>query len=197
MSLINDALKRAKETHQQNPRPTTPPDAPALVAAHSSRSGTPAWIWFAIIFLLVGIGAFLIGQSMHKGGTPNSVGAVAARFSTEQPVTATAAIRDPSPAPTATATTPAASPVTVESGKGAIVPTPQTNTTDVVAVAAAPVPAPLKLQSIIYDPKHPSAMINGKLLFPGDSFGDLRVQEIRRNGVTLVGAGKTNVLSLE
>ena len=60
MSLINDALKRAKEAQQQNPRPTTPPDAPALVTAPSSRSGVPAWIWFVIIFLLVGIGAFRI-----------------------------------------------------------------------------------------------------------------------------------------
>ena len=124
------------------------------------------------------------------------------KVSTEQPIAAPAAIRDPVSASAATATPHAASsnagsPALAEPVKGTIVPTVQTSLVEVVAVATPPVPAPLKLQSIIFDPKHPSAMINGKLLFPGDSFGDLRVQEIRRNGVTLVGAGKTNVLSLE
>src|SRR5690348_8253089 len=137
MSLINDALKRAKETHQQNPRPTTTPDAPKLVTAPSQqRSGVPGWIWVVVIVLLVGLGAFLIGQSMHKGGNPNSVEIVAARVSTEQPVTAPAKISNPMPASTTPATatvasSPAGSTALVDPSKGSVVPTIQTNLVDV------------------------------------------------------------------
>ena len=200
MSLINDALKRAKETHQQNPRPTPPPDAPIIVTAPSAqRSGVPGWIWVVLIVLLVGFGAFLIGQSLRNGGSTITV---AAKTTGSQPVSESAATPDLTPAKAAPAAVEVASaqPVSTaaptQPANSAVSAPPQTTSVDAVA-AAAPAPAPMKLQSIIYDLQNPSAMINGKLLFVGDSFGELRVEAIRRNGVTLVGGGKTNLLSLD
>jgi hypothetical protein len=63
-------------------------------------------------------------------------------------------------------------------------------------VAAAPKPA-LKLQGMIYHPKHPSVIINGKALFVGDAIDGFRVTTIAPDRVTLVGGGTTNVLLLQ
>jgi MSHA biogenesis protein MshK len=65
-----------------------------------------------------------------------------------------------------------------------------------IAPPAQPKPAPLRLQAIVFNPKRPSALISGKTLFIGDKLGDARVVAIDRESATLVGAGKTNVLSL-
>jgi hypothetical protein len=59
-----------------------------------------------------------------------------------------------------------------------------------------PKPAPLRLQAVVFNPRQPSAIISGKTLFIGDKLGDSRVVAIDRGSATLVGAGKTNVLSL-
>ncbi|HOS76060.1 MAG TPA: hypothetical protein PKW12_12450, partial [Verrucomicrobiota bacterium] len=65
------------------------------------------------------------------------------------------------------------------------------------AVAPAlPKPPPLRLQAIIFDPRRPSAMINGKLVFLGDKVRDFRVARIDQESATLVGGGLTNVLTL-
>ena len=59
-------------------------------------------------------------------------------------------------------------------------------------------PPPLKLQSIVFNPRSPSALINGRVLFIGDRIRDLRVTAIRRDEVVLTGVGRTNLLlSLE
>jgi hypothetical protein len=68
-------------------------------------------------------------------------------------------------------------------------PVPATN------LAAVKVPA-LKLQAIVFVPTRSSAMINGKTLFVGDKLNELQVVEIKRESVTLVGGGQTNVLGL-
>jgi hypothetical protein len=65
-----------------------------------------------------------------------------------------------------------------------------------VASAPQPKPAPLRLQAIVFNPKRPSALVNGKTLFIGDKLGELRVVAIDQESATLVGAGRTNILSL-
>jgi len=85
---------------------------------------------------------------------------------------------------------------------------PSTNavatTPDVVgtngAVAAQPEPPkppPLTLQGIVFNPRRPSVVINGKTLFIGERIGQFRVAAIRPDSATLIGAGRTNLLSLE
>jgi len=56
-------------------------------------------------------------------------------------------------------------------------------------------PTVLRLQSIIYGSR-PSAMIGGKFLFVGDSIQGHKVITIDKETVTLVGDGRTNVLTL-
>jgi MSHA biogenesis protein MshK len=75
---------------------------------------------------------------------------------------------------------------------------PETEATNSAAITAPPQPkpAPLRLQAIVFNPKRPSALISGKTLFIGDKLGDARVVAIDQESATLVGAGKTNILSL-
>ena len=84
------------------------------------------------------------------------------------------------------------------SASPAVAKEPENEATNAVAIAPAPQPkpAPLRLQAIVFNPKRPSALISGKTLFLGDKLGDARVVAIDRESATLVGGGKTNVLSL-
>jgi MSHA biogenesis protein MshK len=84
------------------------------------------------------------------------------------------------------------------SASPAVAKEPETEPTTAAAIAPAPQPKspPLRLQAIVFNPKRPSALISGKTLFIGDRLGDARVVAIDRESATLVGAGKTNVLSL-
>lgn len=61
---------------------------------------------------------------------------------------------------------------------------------------APPKPAPLKLQGIVYDPKRPSAVINGRTVFVGDRIRQMRVIAITPETATLVDSSHTNVLSM-
>jgi hypothetical protein len=60
-----------------------------------------------------------------------------------------------------------------------------------------PKPAPLTLQGIVFNPRRPSVVINGKTLFVGDRIGQFRVAAIRPDSATLVASGRTNLLSME
>jgi len=66
MSLINDALKRVKKTHQA--QSSVPPlDAPPLPPVETEKSHGGA-AWFLLIIALVAVGCFLIGLAFatHK-----------------------------------------------------------------------------------------------------------------------------------
>jgi hypothetical protein len=208
MSLINDALRRAKEAQQQTPsiRPPELPFRPVEPAQQSARRGLGLLLPVALgaVALLV----LLFGWAWthaRVAGTPIEVNARTAIVSeTAAPAPAPAV----KPAPTqksvfisvptagtaaslAAHTADAAAdnpPVNVEESKAtnapALVPPPP------------PKPAPLRLQAIVFNPKRPSAMISGKTLFIGDKLGDQRVVAIDKDSVTLAGAGQTKVLSL-
>jgi hypothetical protein len=96
---------------------------------------------------------------------------------------------------------PALSPGAPAQGTAAIQPPPIAIPAQVQPPAVAPEtppqgPPPLRLQAIIYRPTRASAMINGRTLFVGDEFGNLRVVAIGQTSVTLAGGGQTNVLKL-
>ena len=74
---------------------------------------------------------------------------------------------------------------------------PNAATNVVESPAPKPLPPAFKLQSIFYNPKNPSVVINGKTLFVGDRVGEARVVSIRQDSATIVtSAGKTNLLEL-
>jgi hypothetical protein len=86
-------------------------------------------------------------------------------------------------------TTPASPPLVQEQ---------QSDGSSSAAIASPPPskPPPLRLQAIVFDRRRPSVLINGKTLFVGEKLGDARVVAIDQESATLVGAGKTNVLTL-
>ena len=210
MSLINDALKRAKQA-QQAAQPVSelpthvPPIEPAQHARHSLALILPAMLAVAAMLIL-----FVIWQAAQRSRPAE---ANQAGRQTEVTANTRAALPPASPSePTSTKTAQPNPPpavnkvasVITEPGElatknSALSGNPgnaNTNSANAPAEAIIPKPAPLRLQAIVFDPTRPSAMIGGKTLFIGDKLGELRVIAIDRESATLAGAGQTNVLAL-
>ena len=208
MSLINDALRRAKDAQQQTPPPPSPelPFRPVEPAQECARRGLGLLLPTALaaVALLVLLLAWVWA---HPRGTGAPI-EVNARTAPAPQVAAPAPSLPVQPAPIQ-APAPAAAPTallfpslavnaTDTPADEPLAGTEVIKTTNAPAITphAPPKPAPLRLQAIIYNPKRPSAMIGGKTLFICDKVADLRVVAIDKESATLVGAGKTNVLSL-
>ena len=212
MSLINDALKRARQAQQQVPPPLSPglqfrPVEPAQQPKRGAGLILPVALAAGALLVFFLVWHWLQNIGPTPGAQAKSQTAVApGRAPTGQNVSSAA--RDvhvvavethsaPAPAPVtgapkAAATTPPASlPAPVDIAQ----PITTTNPPAVIE-AAAPKPAPLRLQGIVFQPAHPSAMISGKTLFIGDKLGELRVVAIDPQSATLIGSGQTNVLTL-
>jgi hypothetical protein len=208
MSLINDALRRAKDAQQQAPLPPSQdlPFRPVEPAQQRARRGLglllPAAL--AVVGLLVLLSAWIWTQTRGVA-TPGEVNARTARSpqaATPAPTLAAqpATVQEsssPSAPNTGAAATLAAN-ATSAPADDPLASVGESDTTNVPAMTPPPPPkpAPLRLQAIIFSPKRPSAMISGKTLFVGDKLGDLRVVAIDQESATLAGAGQTNVLSL-
>ena len=88
----------------------------------------------------------------------------------------------------------------------AVAPTPAPTPAPIVAAQASPVaapaasepaaPKPLKLQGIYFRLTNPSALINGRSVFVGESVDDARIVAITRLTVVVEQGGRTNVLRL-
>jgi hypothetical protein len=227
MSLINDALKRAKAAQQAAPPPLDPPPLrPAepdtdLALRHGLGYSVPLAL-AAISLLVVFFGWRLSRQT--NDGRPEQAGpdrlpmtATPAVVKESEP-TAAMPVRARTPEPgSSNAPSPQSTPVTTAlpiapaNGSGQphespslahdshASPATATATNTTAAVAAAPIaqPPPLKLQGVIFNPGRPSAVISGRTLFVGDRLGNMRVAAIGRDSATLIGGGKTNVLTLE
>ena len=207
MSLINDALKRAR---QAQPRNTPPPvgDVPLrpVEVARLRRSGPGMLLPLGIVVGLVM--AVVVWWAWSRGGagkrpapaaTPavRSLPPVAARATKpappgnqQQPASA-----PPPPVARAVAAPVAAAPA---ASPAKAVPAPPVKASPPAVAAKAPPPgiAWPKLQGIFYRPDRPSALLNGKTFFVGDRIGDCLVLAIDRQSVTLVSAGRTNVLRM-
>ena len=228
MSLINDALKRAKRARPEQPAAASPnlPFRPVEPEPRAARRGLGLVlpVSLALVALLT---LLLLWELSNRNGSswrtePKGHLAVAARA---LPHAARASMEVPSPTSsalpgviisgssktvfgstpegTATASINSSSPDSsfgqaasgtnsVLSGKDG----PGTNHAGATEPPPA-VPSPLKLQGIIFNPKRPSAMISGRVIFLGDRIRDLRVMAIHPDCVVLAGAGRTNLLSLE
>lgn len=222
MSLINDALKRAKAAQQQCPPggPSGPPLRP--VEPRPARNHS---FWLLLLFAIVVAGASILLWQWFQQGRPAPVASGLTPASTQTPPSPTAPPRPASPSSPESAT--AAVPSSTTSGATATpAPTesklvtapsstvasalpasesvlPATNGQAVTSVATsapppetAPKATPLELQGILHHPTRPSAVINGKLLFVGERVAEWRVLAIEPETVTLTGGGRTNVLTL-
>jgi hypothetical protein len=167
MSLINDALKRARDLHQKNPPPAPPlvPVEPKM--RRRRRDGN--WFLPALIFLLIITAFFFFTLAMEKRTVSKIVNA--------PEISATQQVESASETPN-----PPLVPLPAEIGPAAI-----------TSAVAAPPESP-HVQGIFYDPVHPSAIIDGKTVSPGSVMNGMRVIKILRDSVTLIGNGKTNTL---
>ena len=218
MSLVNDALKRAKEAQQQAAPPPPSqmqfrPVEPGQHSRHGLGLSVPVTLTVLVLLALVLTWQLGKGNRMTEPREARAVTRTAVQpMATPQPVSPSTATTTPAPASepsppaqTVSQSIPAIGIVdtlaaidSATSANPAVAKEPETEPTTAAAIVPAPQPKspPLRLQAIVFNPKRPSALISGKTLFIGDRLGDARVVAIDRESATLVGAGKTNVLSL-
>ncbi len=202
MSLINDALKRAKETQQNNP--PAPPDLQFRPAEPGpDRNVLPAVLGVLALLAIVGLAGFFVwwtAQS-HVDDQPVSIRAVGPPAEVAKASPAPVPAPDPKPAVAIPVAAPETNAVPATSSTPAVdaaAATPTaTNTASAVSEVAPPKPAAPRLQGILFARAHPSAVIDGKTVFVGDQVGEYRVVTIAREGVTLTGGGQTIVLSTD
>lgn len=210
MSLINDALKKAKQTLAEE-RPSAAGAPPLQPAEASPKRGF--WpelllpLLLAVVLALAGI-FFWRWLDQSKQPTPQTAGnveltaspIVRAKTVTSNPTTSPASARAASlgatPVNAATQSPVAAgeTATTAIAGAGPAAVGTTNTTTNTAAVIAEP-PA-LKLQGIFYSRKNPTAVINGKIRAVGDRIGGARLLAIDQETVTVVEGGKTNQLTL-
>jgi len=214
MSLINDALKRAKQAQDQNADgssgsgPALEPAGPdqAALAGHGLSKRLP-WLTLAGAAFLALV---LVWQGCQRSSPNKNVRARALTPATNMHAAHPAPTPNPQvtetpPAPlpsakisAAPASEPAATPAASEPTKqsASVATNPPVPTAPTVAV---PPPAPavhLKLQAIVFHPTHPSAIVNGKTLFLGEKMGEFELVAVDRQSATLVAGGRTNLLVL-
>jgi cytoskeletal protein RodZ len=211
MSLINDALKRAKQAQQKNPPPPTPGAPLRPVESARPRNSAPGLLWpIAVALLVVMVGAGVIWFAVARAGAKKPVANVPSSKPATQAAVATKPIpsaTQPKPAPVVTpnsslapspvltpapAPAPAVVPPAVEASP-VVAPLAATNVPAVAAEAPPPLP---KLQGIFYRPDRPSALLSGKTILIGGRSGEFLVVAITQQSVTVVRAGQTNVLSM-
>ncbi len=217
MSLINDALKRARQAQEQNPFGGTP-GVPLQPVDYTRR---PSYFLRALVALLAVVTLVCSGWFFWKWwssrGERRSV-AVAAHEDKADPAARSKA--QPQSVPrkstiqvstniivrTNVAVIPNPEAEARSAPTNASVSTTQTNASlPPAAEPAAPRVEPaapsspfadLKLRSIIYREDKPAAVINGDMLYVGDEIRGARVVRIERHFVTVERNGETNELRL-
>ena len=213
MSLINDALKRARQAQHKNP-PPAPAATPLRPVEIVRRAPPPRSLLLPLILAaaLILIGGVAILMAFKRGASNHSVPTqpLSAKPIPETPVNSAPKVTASSPA-----TTPSygATPVAVRPPDVVVTNLPQvataiptfvTQTVFVVETSKPPpavkveAPPPLpKLQGILFNPARPTAFLNGKSLLVGGRLGEYTVVAITKQAVTIERAGQTNVLTME
>ena len=172
MSLINDALKQARRSQQNNPPSVQPP----LPPVESVSRGGMNWFLLVAIVLLLAVAGFFIGLSLSRHTPPVAELATAPAITPEPlPI---------QPAESVSNSTPAVTNAPSVSNEVADVPPP-------------PPPPEPKLQGILFDPTRPCAIVDGATVFVGDRAGEFRVTAISKDKVTLRSGTETKVLNLD
>ncbi len=195
MSLINDALQRAKAVQQSSPHPAAAPlQFRPVDPSQRSRKGPGLVIPATITTIVVaGVLSWWFFNRQHAAPRETQTTGVAVPETAFLEVTPAAPTPAPPAAP-ATKTPEAGSPPPPNAGAPAVA---NAATATPVAVPEPPKPAPPRLQAVIFDPGRPAAIVSGKTVFVGERVREFRVAAITAESVTLVSATETNVLTLE
>jgi hypothetical protein len=177
MSLINDALKRARESDKS--RPSGPPPMRPLQPVYGASGGQFGWLLpviVAIVLVLSGWFFWKWHQASHHVVVVKPAPALAAKAAVSpgpppKPV--------PAPAPIAS------TPVVPRPAPVAAPPAKPPEPVPAAPAVETPWPTPLTLQAIIYSKTHPTALINGQPVGPGDTVAGVVVAKIERTSVTL------------
>lgn len=208
MSLINEALKRAKQAQKDNPAPPLALQFKAADPSQQRNPGPPILLIVAVVVVLALVGAF-VTITLQKRGAGPIVNAKQPNEILLQTVAPSAVAPEPvlvtgqsQAAPSAVPAQPVSTANTATgSGVSAGLPSPAPNDS-LTNIATADVdstpgkPALPKLQGIFYRPERPSAVISGKNVFVGSRVGKFQVLAITQESVTISSATQTNVLSL-
>ena len=195
MSLINDALKRARDANKQRAEDGSP-NVPLQPVDYASRPNR--FLRFVAALILISAVALAVFYFSKWWQAREQLQRLAA--TSDVPAARPAA--EPAAPPENAATKyriRVNTNVVVRTNPAALSPaTTQTNVAPdaAVTVAATNQSPDLKLQSIIYRLNRPAAVINGEMLYVGDTIKGARVISIDRHEVTVVLDGKTNVLNL-
>jgi cytoskeletal protein RodZ len=218
MSLINDALRRARQAQQEAPPPPVSPThfKPVEPKTPPVRHGlgllVPVSLGIIALLALLLLWEISKREPSSVHGQPKSTLNVAARV-VVQSGSSTSSSKDqalsPSSeggtnsssitasAPTISATATRVDPPDSTNTSSLSVPIQQADTNHASAEVASATSNALKLQGIVFNPRRPSALINGRVMFVGDRVRDLRITAIHPGDVVLTGPGRTNILSLE
>ena len=184
MSLINDALKRAKEAQ----RPNTPSGASSLrsIETHSNERPFFSRLLVVVILLLLVAAFDFLGLAMTGRLARKNIGAP--QIPPAHPVAAVGSVAAPAqPMPAAAAVVNAVP----------VMPAPPAPAPVVAAAPALPplvLPDTLHVQGIAYDPVRAWAIVSGRTVYVGDLVKGVRVMAITRNTVTFGSHGQTNLL---
>lgn len=204
MSLINDALKKRQEAEQAAPPPKKNLDfRPPEPSPEAETDGTQRFLWTLVLTVAaLNLVLWLIYNDKEK--EPE----VQARARSTTPSAAVSEPVSPADAPEAESepvaeAAPAARVITNPAPAHLVEEGSSSNWTKTPAgfvvhqeEAKPTVEVPLRLQSVIFHPTRPSAVVNGQMVFVGDSVNGNRVKTIRRNQVILVKGTQIRTLTL-
>jgi hypothetical protein len=196
MSLINDALKRAKLAQQkQAPPPAGMPLRPAE-RTHPVNAPRPLLLPILAAAMLVLVGGILIVVALSRGLRLKSDEPVAGQSVVESPQTS-----DVSPASASTTSAVVLPSVPINAGEPVAAATRAVGAVEgsnsVPVVPAPREPQLPRLQGILFNPARPTAFLNGKSVVVGGRVGEYTVVAITKQAVTVERAGQTNVLTME
>ncbi len=189
MSLVNDALRRAKDTA---PKSATPAVGPMRLAENTQHSRGSAFLMAMLILVILLLAGLLLWQWFYGSGGELKVRANV--LPTVSKVVAAPTVSQELPIPAQSV--PETTPVAETSDKPVAATADKAIATNLTAVEpSAPATITYKLQSVVYLPRNPSAVINGKMVFVDNSVDGARVVAIGPGTASIVtSAGQTNVL---
>jgi len=199
MSLINDALKRARTAQPKTASPANGPLLHPVDAPRRAVAGNDFLLPTLIVVVLL-LAALLLWSWFHASGDLKVRArslltamqpALALTPVTHNPFNSALATNSDKPIAAAPATNPI---VASTNPPGSAVNPPATGVVD-ATLAARALPVTYKLQGIFYRVGNPSAVINGKLVFQGSTVAGAKVLAISTDTVVLLTPdGRTNAL---
>jgi hypothetical protein len=210
MSLINDALKRARDAEQN--RPPAPPHPP-LAPADTPPRQNPAARWLLLTLVLGAIllsGASFWKWANHDTGTsqapllsppPNPTIAFLPDPAPSQPLSVNPVDSFISPADPVESIRPEPSGSSPSIAESDLLPAPDADLGSDLADASVPdeqaasleSEPELRLQSIIYRAGNPAVLINNQMLYRGDPIAGGIVTDIQLQAVTVL-RGESNIV---